>query len=167
MRKGGGKAKGSAFERKIAKYIVRAFKGFGITQRDCWRSVNSGGHEIAWGDLELSPKLEELFPYVVECKFRRKIKWQHFLERKPKSEEMNWIAQVLQDVNRANRSLIPLLVMKENFGPIYVAIPADVSAKRVIEICKWTTFIKNVVRECTSHKGKPRGSKRSLSASRP
>lgn len=116
--RGGGKAKGSAFERQIAKEIVKNFRKKGITQRDCWRSINSGGHLIACGDLEMSEKLIALFPFAVEAKFRKKIKWQNFMLG-GKNEEMSWVRQAREGAAKDSR-LQPLLVMKENFGKVYV-----------------------------------------------
>lgn len=120
MRKGGGKAKGSHFERVIAKMIVKAFKKHGIQQRECWRSVNSGGHIIAAGDLEMSDRLMKLFPYAVECKFRKRIKWFLYMldGASSKAEEIKWLAQAKEGATKI-ANLRPLLVMKENGGKIY------------------------------------------------
>src|SRR5207245_294100 len=104
MRPGGGKSKGSGFERKVAKLIARAFKKFGIHQRECWRSVLSGGHAISSGDLTFSPRLEKLFPYSVECKHVRRIRWERFLiaseDRKKSWPEVQWLQQVLEGADK-------------------------------------------------------------------
>ena len=123
MRKGGGKGKGSAFERTVAKLIVKAFRRHGIEQRECWRSVLSGGHLISCGDLAMSDRLLELFPYAVECKFRRRVRWERFLlgykYRRKAWEEMKWIEQAEEGASK-RKGLFPILVVKENRGPIYV-----------------------------------------------
>jgi hypothetical protein len=123
MRKGGGKSKGSAFERDIAKKIVKAFKGFGIKQRDCWRSVLSGGHVISAGDLVMSDRLLELFPYAVECKFYKRVDWWHFLmpgSKKRKTwKEWKWVGQAIEG-SKKRKGLLPLLIVKENHGPTVV-----------------------------------------------
>jgi hypothetical protein len=97
VRKGGGHAKGSEFERSIAKQIVKAFRKHGVTRQDCWRSVLSGGHVMSAGDLVMTPKLEGLFLRCVECKHYRQIDWWHFLvapERRHKAwKETQWISQ--------------------------------------------------------------------------
>jgi hypothetical protein len=146
MKVGGGKSKGSGFERRIAKDIVKAFEKQGIVQRDCWRSVNSGGHTIACGDLEMSERLLKLFPFSVECKFRKKIHWQNFLLG-GESEETGWIKQVVDGAKKIE-GLIPILVMKENFGPIYVMSCGGDEESRIIpdQLVPWTTFIKNAVK---------------------
>jgi hypothetical protein len=137
MRKGGGHAKGAHFERVVAKLIVKAFKKFKINQRECWRSVNSGGHIIAAGDLEMSDRLMKLFPYAVECKFHRKIKWQNFLlgARAKKSQEQKWLVQAIEGSKKI-KGLYPLLVMKENNGPIYAMSP-DLTLVKFQELLKW------------------------------
>lgn len=118
MRRGGGKNKGGAFERFIAKAIVKAYrKPFGIEQRECWRSVLSGGHFMSAGDLALSDRLAKLFPWATECKFRKKVKWENILAGKKGTEEMNWIDQAKQGADK-RKGLKPLLVIKANHQPI-------------------------------------------------
>lgn len=143
MKKGRGKAKGSGFERQIAKDIVKAFKKFGITQRECWRSINSGGHKIAIGDLEMSSRLMELFPYAVECKFRKKIRFQNFMLA-GLNEEKAWYRQAV-DASRKSDGLKPLLVMKENFGPIFVY--GGPSFAKGYPLIRWSEFLRRVVEE--------------------
>lgn len=120
MRPGGGHSKGSAFERQIAKDIVKAFKKFGVEQRDCWRSVLSGGHEMSAGDLEMTPKMEALFPNCVECKFHKKIEWWRYLaaKTKPSWKEIQWLEQAREGAKK-RKGMAPLLVMKENRGPVF------------------------------------------------
>jgi hypothetical protein len=117
---GNGHAKGAGFERVIAKLIVKAFKKHGIEQRECWRSVMSGGHEMSSGDLYMSDRLAKLFPFAPECKFRRKIRWVNFLLGA--SEEYSWLDQAESGaLKRAGAE--PLLIMKENHGRIVVLVP--------------------------------------------
>lgn len=124
MKAGAGKRKGGAFERQIAKMIVRAFRKYGIKQRECWRSVLSGGHEMSCGDLYLSDRLAKLFPWAVECKYYRKIVWQNYLIpaafRKKSWKEWQWWSQAQAAVDaKPGIGLKPLLVLKENNGKIY------------------------------------------------
>jgi hypothetical protein len=125
MKPGMGHNKGAAFERQIAKMIVHAFREHGIKQRECWRSTLSGGHAMSCGDLYLSDRLAELFPWAIECKYYRKIDWQNFLfpvkYRKKSWKEWQWIKQADDAVAaKPELGLHPLLVLKENRGPIYV-----------------------------------------------
>lgn len=115
-----GKAKGSEFERKIAKEIVKAFKKFGITQRDCWRSTMSGGHDRAAGDLELSQKLEKLFPFCLEMKHRKKIRFENFLLGKM-TEEKRWLKQAVEGAEK-REEMTPVLVMRANNCPIFALV---------------------------------------------
>jgi len=156
-----GNRKGSAFERKIAKSIVKAFKHFGIEQRDCWRSVLSGGHSMSSGDLTLSKKLEKLFPYAVECKHRKQIRWINFLLDK-KSEEQSWLAQALDGALK-REGLLPLLVMRANNFPIMVMLLDFREGKRVRlsgksglywSLTTWKDFIKKAVPEKKNGGGK-------------
>lgn len=155
MKKGGGKAKGSGFERQIAKDIIKAFKPFKVEQRDCWRSVLSGGHPMSSGDLEMSRRMEELFPYSVECKFRKEIRWENFLLGNAKAEETKWIAQVLDGVKK-RPELSPLLVLKANHCKALVICTRGISSgpflnvgNDVWRVAHWTTFLKNAVMEAT------------------
>lgn len=154
MRRGGGKSKGSGFERSLAKQIVAAFRKFGIVQRDCWRSVLSGGHMISAGDLVMSERLEKLFPFAVEAKFRKKILWSNFLQCK--SEEASWLLQAKQGAAKRD-GLIALLVVKANHTQILALrccgssqygklCPSLVDADGdVWTVSTWTQFLKEAV----------------------
>lgn len=115
-----GKSKGSAFERKIAKEIVKAYAKFGITQKDCWRSTLSGGHDRSAGDLEISERLEKIFPFCLEMKHRKSIRFENFLLQK-QSEEDRWIAQTI-DGSKKTKGMLPVLVMRANNRPIYALV---------------------------------------------
>jgi hypothetical protein len=120
MKKGRGHAKGSEFERKIAKEIVKAFKKFGITQRDCWRSTLSGGHSRAAGDLELSQHLEKIFPFCLEMKHRKKVRWENLLLEKP-TEEKSWLRQTVEGAEK-RKGMTPVLVARGNNQPIFALV---------------------------------------------
>jgi hypothetical protein len=154
MRKGGGHAKGSHFERVVAKLIVKAFKKakFGVVQRDCWRSVLSGGHLMSSGDVEMSAQMEGLFPYSVECKFRKKINWENFLLGNQKSEEVKWLAQA-EEGARKRKNIEPLLVLKANGKKILVLTPEDSDCEGGLiygprysyKVMHWKEFIKHAI----------------------
>lgn len=154
MRKGGGHAKGAHFEREIAKAIVKAFKKakFKVVQRDCWRSVLSGGHSMSSGDLEMSAKMEELFPYSVECKFRKKINWENFLLGNQKSEEVKWLKQAEEGATK-RKGLEPLLVLKANGKKVLVLFPEDSDCEGGLlygprysyKVLPWKKFIKHAI----------------------
>jgi hypothetical protein len=154
MRKGGGPRKGGAFERLIAKQIVKAFKDFGVKQEDCWRSVLSGGHFMSSGDLRMSKRMERLFPHSVECKHRKKIRWENFMLAK-KSEEASWITQAVEGAKKS-RGSSPLLIMKANNYPILAMYPVKSNTNyrpividkegRYWRLTNWTRFLKRAVK---------------------
>ena len=154
MRRGGGHSKGAAWEREVAKKIVKAFKPFGIEQRDCWRSVLSGGHQMSFGDLVMTEKLLRLFPFAVECKFNRKIDWWHYLvHKKYRSDswkEWLWVKQACEGGLKGKRfEVIPLLVIKENHGPtLAIMLPHDCSVPDNLtgQAFEFNDFLKRVVR---------------------
>lgn len=120
MRPGGGRAKGNGFEREVARDIVATFRNQGITKEDCYRTPMSGGHRFARredpGDLVVSPKLRELFPYVVECKRDRRFQLWHLLALE-RTWQKSWIEasfldQTLREAEGTNRP--PLLVVRKD-----------------------------------------------------
>lgn len=115
-----GHAKGSEFERKIAKEIVKAYKPFGITQKDCWRSTMSGGHPRAAGDLEISERLAKIFPFCLEMKHRKRIRFEHFMMGS-RSEESRWVRQTLDGASKTKK-MKPVLVMRSNNLPILALV---------------------------------------------
>lgn len=121
MRPGGGRAKGSAFEREVAKMIVATFASKGITKEDCYRTPLSGGHVYASkkdpGDLQISAALAKLFPYSVECKSYRSLPWEK-LVRRTTSIFDKWWEQALRAAEGTKR--LPILVFKQNGSPAYV-----------------------------------------------
>ncbi len=155
-KKNRGHGKGSSFERKIAKQIVKAFKKFGVKQNDCWRSVLSGGHQMSAGDLRMSARMEELFPYAVECKHYKKIRLENFLTGNPKGKEVKWLQQTLEGADKSD-GLKALLVMKANNQKILTMrfVPREVvSSKSSLlivndlawEVKLWTEFLARAVR---------------------
>lgn len=129
MRAGGGKAKGSAFERTLAKMILKSAKraGHRFSKEDCYRTPMSGGHVYASkenpSDLVISRKLLKLFPFTVEAKFHRKIGVQHFA-RPVHKHEKSWpekraIDQVLRANEKKKHKRFPIVLMKENRGEIF------------------------------------------------
>lgn len=121
MRPGGGKSKGSGFEREVAKKIVKAFSKFGIKETDCYRTPLSGGHRVASkadpGDLVISPELRELFPFTVECKRVEAFSLVHLLvpsavrEKKKSWLENKFLDQAVRETLPKTR---PLLVVRRN-----------------------------------------------------
>lgn len=112
------KQKGSDFERLVAKMVLSAF-GKEFTQKDCFRTPMSGGHPFAdGGDLVISPRLREVFPFVVECKHDKT--WRPDMFFSLTKLVTNWLNQARaeeKDERAEGRSL--LLVMRGNNTDIY------------------------------------------------
>lgn len=151
-----GHSKGSAFERKIAKEIVKAYKkqGFKVDQRDCWRSVLSGGHEMSYGDLRMSDKMLRLFPFAIECKHRKKVRVENFFMTKNK--ELSWVEQAVGGCR--GEALTPVIVMRGNFGKILALVGplSEVHDRKRAEIyfqdydgpwqmMYWSVFLKRAI----------------------
>ena len=118
-----GHGKGSEFERKIAKEIIKAYKKAGwkhLTQNDCWRSVLSGGHDMSVGDLRMSGEMMRLFPFAVECKHRKKIHIENFFFAKM-TEEKRWLRQATNGAEKVE-NMTAVIVMRSNFREILALV---------------------------------------------
>jgi hypothetical protein len=156
-RGGSGHRKGASFERVIAKLIVKAFKHHGIEQRECWRSVMSGGHEMSSGDLTLSDRLAKLFPWSVECKFHKHVIWPNFwmaLRYRRPCREQRWLAQAIEGANKRS-DLSPLLVVKENHSDIYALYYVEYVddgdgelTRGELVVAPFHKFLSHVVKRC-------------------
>lgn len=126
MKKGGGRAKGSAFERHVAKMVVATFECYGISNADCYRTPLSGGHlhasKLDPGDLVMSPKLRKYFPYSVECKSYKKLDWPKLLS--PGKDKGHW-TDWWQQCKKASGEALPLLVFRQNRSEIFVLFRAN------------------------------------------
>lgn len=131
MKKGGGRNKGNANERKLSKQIVAAFASFGVTQKDCYRTPSSGGHRFAKqedpGDLVISKKLRMLFPFHVEAKHYKDVDLWPFFSKVAdwgKSWEVKaWMKQV-NDAS-VRRGMRPLLVIRVNKRPALAVVHTE------------------------------------------
>ena len=167
MKKGiNGRTKGSGFERHVAGLIIDAFKEYGIQKEDCYRTPLSGGHRFAAksdpGDLLMTPKLQALFPFVVECKFYKKLNWVDLMNPVGlKSQFGTWWAQATKAAHELSKP--PLLVFKGNRTDVYcmglsvqikkypVKIPilsTRTAAGLYLRVCKFDSLLKGVVYEC-------------------
>lgn len=118
MRPGGGKEKGSAFERVVAR---RFDVWSGVSKNTFWRSTNSGGW-VEPGDI--TPRFREnakdiIFPFVVECKFYKNI---DFFSRQKKPLLTCWWEQVTSSQEQSHsmtphKKVIRLLILKQNNKP--------------------------------------------------
>lgn len=129
MRAGGGKNKGSTFERQIANYLSERFKEYTGIDKSFRRNSDSGSffggsnqsrvntHSAAhqnFGDI-LSP---EDFRWNIECKcYKDPFSLNSILLQKNKILD-DWLCQAEQDAGYAGRA--PLLIIKFNNCEIFV-----------------------------------------------
>ena len=115
MKPGGGKAKGSAYEREIAKKIS-LFLTEGKNPDTVWRSSNSGGKAtvtksmIGCGDLQsISEESKKFFSiFSLELKNYKEL---NLLDFQKENFILNkWWEQASTDAKRANK--IPLLIIR-------------------------------------------------------
>lgn len=130
MRRGGGKAKGSSFERKVCEKL-----SLWITQgqkADClWRSAMSGGRATVArrkgkdvrqaGDVAaVAPEGHRLTSrYYVECKFYRDLKLNRFILGQGILAEF-W-RKTCKEAKHYKRA--PMLIAKQNNMPTLVLLP--------------------------------------------
>jgi len=131
MKRGAGKAKGSAFERDVAKALsLWLTRGTDSTQLIL--SVLSGGwshgHKAPSGfrqvgDLAPNGPFGEAFrrEYAVECKHRRSIDLYGVWTRSAASDDLKgWWKKICEDSEAAG--VMPMLIWRQNGRPIMVAM---------------------------------------------
>lgn len=132
-KRGGGKAKGSAFERWVAKELSKWLTG-GKDPKQLIRSVLSGGWQGArvqdgWrqaGDLAPNGPEGERFrsQYAVECKHHKSIDLYGLWTRE--GDIKQWWGKLSQEAQTAG--VQPLLVFRANQRPTMVAMPSALFA---------------------------------------
>lgn len=148
-RKGGGKHKGSAFERTICKKLS---EWQGADEVIYWRSASSGARStqlaksgikatLTGGDITaLSEEGSWLTGYFsVECKFYADFSFELLLQNKGKLPE--WWKQCRLDSNRDGKH--PMMIVKKNRSPIYIAFdPTTLTAiSHYIDYSKTVQFV--------------------------
>jgi hypothetical protein len=113
--------KGNTFERKVAKEIVAA-AGRLFKAKDCYRTPQSGGHRFAGkSDLRISPSLQAILPFCVECKHHKDVRTHHFFEFTAKMTSFH--QQVL--ASAAKEELAPMLVVRGGDKQQYASMPIE------------------------------------------
>lgn len=114
MKKGGGRQKGSRFERDVAKLFAK------WSGSDVNRTPLSGGwaknakHGVKNDLISTDPN----FPFGVECKNQEEWLIEHLLSN-DKSKIFSWWKQVITETPKGK---IPLLVFHRNHSPIFTMI---------------------------------------------
>lgn len=121
MRPGGGKRKGSAFERRIAEKIGEWLYDDKFA---LWRTTNSGGRATVRskaalhpGDIGPAKGVARRFPLSVECKFTQTWSFQDLLTR-PKTAPLFKFWKQAEDA--AGKTFWPWLVFTRNHAPDFV-----------------------------------------------
>lgn len=130
MKKGGGKAKGSSFERLVCKELS-LWVSNGEQKDVFWRSAMSGGRSTVArkkgdklasqaGDISSVDRLGHVFidQFVVECKFYKSLNFESFIKGKGKLLEF-WRHLVDESASYSKK---PMLVGKQNNFPIVVCL---------------------------------------------
>lgn len=132
-KKGGGKSKGGGFEREVCKKLSKWISN-GKEDDLFWRSAMSGGRATVQrkkgkilkrqaGDITATAPEGHIFTdyWYVECKFYKTLNFQGFMfsQRGPLAE---FWRKAKRDAKRYDR--IPMMIVKENFSPVIVIVPA-------------------------------------------
>lgn len=142
MRKGGGKAKGGAYEHKIIRILADAFKPLGIHDDDIYRTKNSGATKAQPGDLQFSPKFAKMFPVLVECKHYKTVKYR--LGKSIDHQEASfhlffWWKQVVRE-QKERKDKMGILVFRQNNCSDLVAVRVDHFQVLCSTLPKWEMF---------------------------
>jgi hypothetical protein len=135
MRPGGGKGKGSGFERQVCKHLS-LWISQGAREDVFWRSAMSGGRgtllskkakqggNVA-GDITATAKEGHLLtdPFFVECKFYAKLDLTSFLLGLERGALHKFWAQA--EVQAKSHNKAPLLIGKQNLLPPFVLVLED------------------------------------------
>lgn len=161
MIKGGGKRKGSAFERTVAKTCDKWWKAKPNT---FWRTPLSGGWHVP-GDISPAHHVNSIWwPFVIECKFYKKISlWELLQSKNPLL--LKWWSQLCREQLEAQEykthsidKPVRLLVFKFNQSPIYAMyskddLPIDIKGINIdinpqnLTIVLFSTFINSITEE--------------------
>src|SRR3954470_4184424 len=94
---------------------------FGL--KDCYRTPMSGGHKYAGeSDLVISPSLQRVVPFCIECKHHKSLRTSHLFH--PTELPKSFHAQVLKACARDPFKRRPLLVLRGGDLETYAALPA-------------------------------------------
>jgi hypothetical protein len=123
-KRGGGKSKGSSFERKVAHMLDDWWE---LPKDTLWRTVNSGGWKQP-GDIY--PRISSTpvwFPFVVECKHYRTVNLWEILKGNKNAKIIDWWKQVTVDQGKCKEDKKPirLLIFRQNNYPVFVAFDSS------------------------------------------
>lgn len=118
------KAKGSAFEAKIAKQLSEEFG------KEFRRVPLSGALDWMKGDI-IVIKDTAWFPYCIECKHYKEIQWNNFLTSKTTNMYSFW-EQTVREAEVMGKN--PLLIFRWDRSKDYVAYDDDIKVSSYMEV---------------------------------
>jgi hypothetical protein len=135
VKPGKGKQKGNAFEIVVAKELGDWFYD---NRNALWRQQDSGARATLWGGGDgpwpgdVAPVLPVAmnFPLCVECKDRKQWTFDDVLRKGKHSHLLEWYDKAVTDA--ADYALLPWLVFRKNYHPIYVAMGTGHRSTRAI-----------------------------------
>ena len=118
------KAKGSAYEQKIADLLSKEF------DKEFRRVPLSGSIDYLKGDI-WTPHDTAWWPYCIECKHYKEIEWNNLLTSKTTNIFGFW-AQTLREAETMNKK--PLLIFRWNRSKDFVAYADDIKVENFVYI---------------------------------
>jgi len=137
MKKGGGKSKGSQFEREICRILTKWITGK-ANPVIFWRTAGSGsqhtnlkGNSLMVGDIMAID--ERALPFTrlfcIECKFYKELDLFPFIDNK--GIIYSWWKELIRKSNETNKH--PLLIFKRNRSSIFCMFSSSIF-KKISEI---------------------------------
>ena len=118
------KAKGSAYEQKIADLLSKEF------DKEFRRVPLSGSIDYLKGDI-WTPHDTAWWPYCIECKHYKEIEWNNLLTSKTTNIFGFW-TQTLREAETMNKK--PLLIFRWNRSKDFVAYADDIKVENFVYI---------------------------------
>jgi len=91
------------------------------------------------GDLIVSPRLREIFPFCVECKHRKIFRLENVFSKT--KEFLGYHEQVLEACGREGNSRTPMVVVRGRGGSIYASVPALTVAAKQYRLPETSTVV--------------------------
>ena len=118
------KAKGSAYEQKIATRLTSEFR------KEFRRVPLSGSIDYLKGDI-WTPRATAWWPYAIECKHYKDIEWNNLLTSKTTDMLQFW-RQAVREADVMKKK--PLLIFRWNRSKDFVAFNDDIEVEFFVEV---------------------------------
>ncbi len=121
------KQKGKSFENKVAKMICKIFE---IDNKYIKRSGSSGVRLDEHGDIDINhPKIEQQFPFVIECKKNEKWKFNDLLGIGTVNKSNIFLDFISQSITEIYNDKYGLIVFSKNYEDVYGLFYSDNTTK--------------------------------------